>query len=277
MKKFLFILIFCINLLGSERIVTLSPSINEIVFALEKGENVVANTNFCDYPLESKNVPKIGGYSSISLEKLLEAKPSIVIGQDYDEKLMDNLKALNIKVLSYKTNTIENIKNTITQLGILFKKEEKAKELTTKIDNSLDSLKSIVENKKILIVISPKNTLSNEIYITGNFIYFEDIIKASGNKNAYNSLNSAQPVANTEKIINMNPDIIVLLAPFYDGKTKELEEVKKLWAALPINASKQNNIYAVDKEYAGIPSQRVKYFIDDFRKILEDVKNKKLQ
>ena len=140
MKKFLFILLLCINLLGEERIVTLSPSINEIVFALEKGQNVVANTTFCDYPLESKNIPKIGGYSSISLEKLLEAKPSIVIGQDYDEKLIDNLKALNIEVLSYKTNTIENIKNTITKLGVLFKKEEKANELTTKIDNSLDSL-----------------------------------------------------------------------------------------------------------------------------------------
>ncbi len=114
MKKFLFILIFCINLFGEERIVTLSPSINEIVFALEKGENIVANTMFCDYPIESKSIPKIGGYSSISLEKLLEAKPTIVIGQDYDEKLIENIKALNIKVLSYKTNTIENITNTIT-------------------------------------------------------------------------------------------------------------------------------------------------------------------
>ena len=274
MKKFLFILIFCINLLGQERIVTLSPSINEIVFALEMGKNVVANTSFCDFPPESKNIKKIGGYSSISLEKILEAKPSIVIGQDYDEKLIENLKALNIKILSYKTNTLENIKNTIIQLGILFNKEQKAKELISNIDNKVDSLKSIVEDKKILIVISPKNSLSNDIYITGNFLYFEDIIKASGNKNAYNSLNKAQPVVNTEKIINMNPDIIVLLAPFYDGKPKELDEIKKLWAKLPISAAKQNNIYAVDKLYAGIPSQRVEYFIDDFRKILEDVRNK---
>ena len=277
MKKFLFILIFCINLLGSERIVTLSPSINEIVFALEKGENVVANTTFCDYPLESKNVPKIGGYSSISLEKLLEAKPSIVIGQDYDEKLIDNLKALNIEVLSYKTNTIENIKNTITKLGVLFKKEEKANELTTKIDNSLDSLKSIVENKKILIVISPKKSLSNQIYVTGNFLYFEDIIKESGNKNAYNSENPAQPVVNTEKIIGMNPDIIILLTPFLDGKKQEQDEIINAWKQLPINASKDDNIYTVDKLYAGIPSQRVEFFIKDFKKILENVRNKKLQ
>ena len=274
MKKFLFILIFCINLFAGERIVTLSPSINEIIYALDEGQNVVANTKHCDFPEESKSVPKIGGYNDISLEKILDVKPTIVIGQDYDEKLIQNLKSLNIKVLSYKTNTIENIKNTILELGILFKKEEKSKEMISRIDDSLNSLKSIVENKKILIVISPKDSLSNQIYVTGNFLYFEDIIKASGNKNAYNSTNPAQPVVNTEKIINMNPDIIVLLAPFYDGKTAELNQLKEFWKTLPINASKQNNIYAVDKLYAGIPSQRVEFFINDFRKILEDVRNK---
>ena len=274
MKKFLFILILCINLFAGERIVTLSPSINEIVYALGEGQNVVANTKHCDFPEESKSVPKIGGYNDISLEKILDVKPTIVIGQDYDEKLIQNLKSLNIKVLSYKTNTIENIKNTILELGILFKKEEKSKEMISRIDDSLNSLKSIVENKKILIVISPKDSLSNQIYVTGNFLYFEDIIKASGNKNAYNSTNSAQPVVNTEKIINMNPDIIVLLAPFYDGKTAELNQLKDIWKTLPINAAKQNNIYAVDKLYAGIPSQRVEFFINDFRKILEDVRNK---
>ncbi len=274
MKKLLFILIFCINLFGEQRIVTLSPSINEIVFALGLGENIVANTKYCDFPEESKNVQKIGGYNDISLEKILNVKPTIVIGQDYDEKLIQNLKSLNIKILSYKTNTIEDIKNTILELGILFKKEQRAKQIISKIDNSLASLKSIVENKKILIVISPKNSLSNQIYITGNFLYFEDIIKNSGNQNAYSSNSQAQPVVNTEKIINMNPDIIVLLAPFHDGKTEELNDIKKLWKTLPINAAKQNNIYAVDKLYAGIPSQRVEYFIDDFRKILEDVRNK---
>ena len=274
MKFFLFILVLCINLLGQERIVTLSPSINEIVYALGEGQNVVANTKHCDFPEESKSVPKIGGYNDISLEKILDVKPTIVIGQDYDEKLIQNLKALNIKILSYKTNTIENIKNTILELGILFKKEDKSKEIISRIDNSLATLKSITKDKKILIVISPKNSLSNQIYVTGNFLYFEDIIKASGNKNAYNSTNSAQPVVNTEKIINMNPDIIVLLAPFYDGKTAELNQLKELWKTLPINAAKQNNIYAVDKLYAGIPSQRVEFFINDFRKILEDVRNK---
>ena len=274
MKRYLFILIFCINLLAGERIVTLSPSINEIVFALGEGKNVVANTLHCDFPDESKDILKIGGYNNVSLEKIIEAKPTVVIGQDYDEKLNSNLKALGIKTLSYKTNTLDSIKNTINDLGNYFDKKEKAKELISNVDNELNSINSIVKDKKILIVISPKKSLSNQIYVTGNFLYFEDIIKASGNQNAYNSPNPAQPVVNTEKIINMNPDIVVLLAPFLDGKIEEQKEIINAWKQLPINAAKNDNIYAIDKLYAGIPSQRVEFFIKDFRKILENVRNK---
>jgi iron complex transport system substrate-binding protein len=277
MKKIIFILLFCINLLGAERIVTLSPSVNEIIFALGEGENIVANTQHSDFPLESKSIKKIGGYNSISLEKILKVNPTVVVGQDYDEKLNSNLKALGITTLTYKTNTISLIKNTINELGIFFKQEEKAKELNTNIDNAMTSLAEIVKDKKILIIISPKDSLSNQIFVSGNHIYFEDVILASGNKNAYFSNSTAQPVVNTEKIIGMNPDIIILLAPFLEDDLKAQTKLINTWKELPVNASKDDNIYTIDKLYAGIPSHRVEYFIKDYRKILENVRNKQLQ
>ena len=277
MKKIIFILLFCINLLGAERIVTLSPSVNEIIFALGEGENIVANTQHSDFPLESKSIKKIGGYNSISLEKILKVNPTVVVGQDYDEKLNSNLKALGITTLSYKTNTISLIKNTINELGIFFKQEEKAKELNTNIDNAMTSLAGIVKDKKILIIISPKDSLSNQIFVSGNHIYFEDVIIASGNQNAYFSNSTAQPVVNTEKIIGMNPDIIILLAPFLEDDLKAQTKLINTWKELPVNASKDDNIYTIDKLYAGIPSHRVEYFIKDYRKILENVRNKQLQ
>ena len=275
MNKYIFILLFfCINLMGESRVVTLTPSINEIVYALGMGENVVANTKYCDFPEESKSVKKVGGYSTISLEKILESKPTVVIAQNYDAKMLRNLKNLNIKTMIFKTDTISSIKNTIKTLGEYFGKQEKANELISNIDISLKSLENIVLDKKILIVIGPRKNLNNQIYITGNNLYFEDIIKASGNKNAYFSTSTNQPVVNSEKIINMNPDIIVMISPFLDGKEKEQKELIKLWQTLPVNASIKNNIYIVDKLYAGIPSQRVIYFMKDFKKILENVRNK---
>ena len=275
MNKYIFIfLFFCINLMGEVRIVTLTPSINEIVYALGMGKNVVANTQYCDFPEESKSVKKVGGYATISLEKILEAKPTVVIAQNYDAKMLANLKSLNIKTMIFKTDTLSSIKSTITTLGEYFKVQPRAKELNSKIDSSLNSLSGLVSNKKVLLVIGPRKDLNNQIYITGNNLYFEDIIKASGNKNAYFSTSTNQPVVNSEKIINMNPDIIIMLSPFLDGKKEEQKELLDSWLKLPVNASINKNIYFIDKEYAGIPSQRVIYFMRDFKKILENVKSK---
>jgi len=277
MKKLLFILLlFCINLFGSQRIITLAPSVNELVFALGLGDKVVANTLYSDYPKESKKLPKVGGYSSISLEKILKFNPSVVIAQDYDLELLQKLNTLGVKTLSYKTQTVEDIKNTIKSLGKHFKKENEAKKLIDDIDSSINSLKGIVKDKKVLIVISPRKNLRNQIYVTGNHLYFEDFINASENKNAFYSKSKQQPVVNVEKIINMNPDIIILLTPFLRYDEEKRAQLKKLWKNLPINASINDNIYAIHGTYAGIPSQRIVYFMEDFKKILENVRNKQL-
>ncbi len=114
------------------------------------------------------------------------------------------------------------------------------------------------------------------IYVVVCYIYFEDIIKKIGNKNAYQSSLKSQPAINSEKLILLNPDIIILLAPYLKSN-KQKDDMLNLWKNLPVNASKKENIYIIDKTYSGISSHRVQYLIDDFRKILEDVRTKKLQ
>ncbi|PRM90304.1 iron ABC transporter substrate-binding protein [Aliarcobacter cryaerophilus] len=275
MKKLLYLLLFLNILSANERIITLSPAINEIAFALGLGDKIIANTEFCDYPEISKSIEKVGGYGSVSLEKVVNLNPTIVLNQDYDKKLNQSLKDLNFKTLVYKTNSLEDIKFTIKDLGEVFNKKEEAKDLNNQIENSLESLKGIVENQKILIVISPQSTLSNQIFVAGNFVYFEDIIKASNNINAYQSSLKSQPSINSEKLITLNPDIIILLAPFLENDEKSKEKYIKMWEKLPVNASKKKNVYIIDKLYSGIPSHRIKYFIDDFKGILEDVRAKK--
>ena len=73
-------------------------------------------------------------------------------------------------------------------------------------------------------------------------------------------------------MITLNPDIIILLAPYLKDD-KEKDDMLNLWKKLPVNASKKN-IYIIDDEYS--ESQViVKYLIDDFKGILEDVRAKK--
>ncbi len=79
MKKLLYLLLFLNFLNATERIITLSPAINEIAFALGLGDKIIANTEFCDFPIESKNIQKVGGYGSVSLEKSCKLKSNYYI------------------------------------------------------------------------------------------------------------------------------------------------------------------------------------------------------
>lgn len=111
------------------------------------------------------------------MEKVVNLNPSIIINQNYDKKLNSSLNALGFKTLVYKTDSLDDIKFAIKDLGDVFNRQNEAKILNTNIENSLKNIENIVENQKILIVISPQDTLSNQIYVTNNYIYFEDIIK----------------------------------------------------------------------------------------------------
>ena len=62
-----------------ERIVTLAPSLTEIVYALGLGKELVGDTLQCDYPLPAKKISKVGDYINPNIEKILQQKPTIVL------------------------------------------------------------------------------------------------------------------------------------------------------------------------------------------------------
>ena len=272
--KIILLLLLSIFTYAQERIVTLSPAINEIVFALGAGSKVVGNTQYCTYPKASQSVPKVGGYFSPSLEKILALKPSIVIMQQNNRKLGQRLEKLGIKTKVIQIDRLPHIQKAITELGTLLHKEKEAKAIVSHINQSLDDIKGIVKDKKILMVIGHNTSLVKQIFVVGQNLYLDDIINASGNTNALHSTRKGQPILNQENIIATNPDIVILLAHSMHQKGLTEYDLKEPWRELPINAGKTNNIYIIDKEYSGIPSDRLVLFLRDFKKILEHVKNR---
>lgn len=269
-RKIIFLVVlFVLNLSAAERIIALSPSINEIIFALGSGEQIVGNTEYCTYPKASKKVQKVGGYFSPSLEKIVALHPTLVIMQQNNYKLSQKLGQLGIATKIVKIDTLKNIKRSIIEIGKLVKKEQKANEIIQEIDTSLQSLKNITANKKVLFVIGHNTSIAARVFVAGQNLYFDDIIKASGNINALQSERKGQPVLNAENIIATNPDIVILLAHSMKEKNLTRDDLINPWRQLPINASRTNSIYIIDKKYAGIPSNRLVYFINDFKNILQ--------
>jgi len=272
MKYFVLFILLNLNLLAYERIITLSPSVNEIVYALKADDKIIANSTYCNFPKDSLKKQKVGGYFSPNLEKIISLNPDLVIMPQHF-KFSKKLNKFGIKTHVVKIGNLKNIKKTIIDIGDLLNKKNEANKIITNLNKALKNTKNIVKNKKILFVIGHNKSLVKRIFITGNDIYFEDIIKISGNTNAYQSKVKSQPVLNYENIIALNADIVILLTPYIKANHTSKEELLAPWKDLPINASKTNSIYFIDKEYSGIPSNRIIYFLQDFRDILIHYKN----
>ncbi len=261
-----------LTLNAEERIIALSPSINEIIFSLGSGEQIVANTDYALFPKASISLPKVGGYFSPSLEKIIMLRPSIVIMQNNNYKLSLKLKRLGIKTKVVKINSLKSINSAILEIGELLNKKAKAGEIVQKINAERLALKGIIENKKILIVFGRNTDLSKHIFVAGQNLYFDEIINESNNTNALQSNRKGQPILNMENIIASNPDIVLLLARCKaDGVNNE--ELIKPWLELPISAAKTKAIYINPNIYAGIPSDRLTLFLNDFRQMLKSYKN----
>ncbi|HIP11599.1 MAG TPA: iron ABC transporter substrate-binding protein [Arcobacter sp.] len=271
MKYIVFLFVIFSYSFSYERIVALSPSINEIIYALDAQNKIIGNTTYSRFPKESNSKQKVGGYFSPSLEKIIALNPDLVIMQKH-YKFMKKLNKLGIKTKVVQINNLENIKKSILDIGTITSKKDKALNIVKEINLKIKQIQNIVKDKKILFVIGHNTSLVKRIFVSGSNLYFESIINVSGNQNAYQSTVKGQPVLNYENIIALNADIVILLSPYIKENNLTKKELLEPWKDIPIKASKNNNIYFIDAKYAGMPSDRIIYFLDDFKNILQRYK-----
>lgn len=275
MKKIVLTLLFTTFLVGEMRIIALAPSINENIYALGVEDKLVANTTYATYPKEAIKLPKVGGYFSISLEKILMLKPTLIFMQKNNLDIKPKLEHLGIKTELVTSSSLLEIKNGILKIAELTDAKIKAEEIIEKIDIATKKTEGILKDKKILIVFGRQFDLKREVFISGNSIYFADIIRNSGNQNAYKEQSFKQPLLSYEGIVQLNPDIIYILAhELEDGSNDDKQNLIKPWLKLPITASKAKTIYVNTNKYASMPSHRVVKYIEDFAEVLEDAKSK---
>ncbi|MEN4053669.1 MULTISPECIES: helical backbone metal receptor [Sulfurimonas] len=261
-KTFLLIFIFVLTATAKERIISLSPSITEIIYALGAGDELVATSSYSLYPKAAQKLPVIGGYTHPNIEKIISHSPTLVVGQSFNTQTLEKLKYFHIKRLKLKLKTLQDIKNSIALLGKTISKTKEANKLLTDITRAIKNIKKTKKPHSVLIVYGLKEDLRSGIYVAGDDIFFNDIIKLTGNTNAYKDDTISQPVLNYENIIALNPDQIIILHSHATEANVNVKRALANWYALPTNAAKNGMISIVDEDYLHIPSQRVAFTIE---------------
>ena len=114
-----------------ERVVSLAPSITEIVFALGEGHRLKGVTQHCDFPPEAESLPKIGSYVHPDLEKIVALKPDLCLGtrDGNPREVAERLEALKIPVYAVNPKDLDTVMDTLLEIGRLLHAEQRAQTL----------------------------------------------------------------------------------------------------------------------------------------------------
>ena len=247
-----------------DRIVSLSPSGTEIIFALGLNDKLVARTDFCTFPEEAKSIDSVGGFDgkSFNIETILSFNPDFVyLTNGMHNHLINILEGLGIKVYLSDVNSIEDIYKEITEISKLFGIEKIGKQYVEKMSFELNNIKKDNVQKTIYCEIF------NSPFLTcGKNSFINDIIEYAGGKNIFDFLESSYPQVSEEIIIMSNPKII--LAPDYSETDLEKIYYRNAWQN--IDAIKNKKVFSVSGDIFTRPGPRVVEAVKLLKEILNE-------
>ena len=254
--------VFCIPAAADEppaRIVSLSPSLTHIVYALGEFDRIVGVTIYSEFPPEAAKLPKVGGWVNPNFEAVVALRPdAVLLMKDQDSMFGDKLRTLGLRTVIVNGNdSVTDIINTIDFLGGLFGREEKAKEVTEHIENSIASVKKRTENlprKKVLLVVGRNPGTLEDIYVIGQNNYINELIEIAGGENVVTNDRFSLKLTR-EAILTLDPDVIIEVN--HEQPDKE-EEILEIWRGLPESRAVRNGeVYILPTTVVLHPSQTI--------------------
>jgi len=241
------------------RIVSLSPNLTQVIYALGYLDQVVGVTIYDEYPAEVKDLSKVGGWINPNYEAILVLKPDLVVlMKDQDTSFGDKLRSLGLKTFTAKSNdSIKDIIQAISDLGGILGKSEEAQKLTLNIESSLKEISEKTKDtkkKSVMIVVGRNPGTLEDIYVIGRNNYINELITLAGGENVIKNERNALKITK-EAIFSFNPDVIIEIN---HQKIDREAEILDIWSNLEqVDAVKNNQVYILSSKVLLHPSQRI--------------------
>ena len=265
-----------------KRILSLSPSNTEILFAVGAGDNVVGVTDYCNYPaevearIETDEIIRVGGYWNPSVEVIVSLKPDLILVSvaqctlktnncktncsrrcELTTKAANKLKSLGLNVLTISPHSIDDVLNNILSIGAATGNSPEANNLVENLRQRID--KVVIKSKGMAHKPKVYFEVWNNPYISVNSrTWIGNIISLAGGINVFGKAVSEWPIFQSEDVIQRNPDIMVF--PVIAGVARfwgSFESVKNRVGWENINAVRTGSLYEVSRDCISRPGPRL--------------------
>lgn len=245
-----------------ERVVSLAPFITELVFAAGAGDRLVAVSEHSDYPDAARGLPRIGNAFNVNLERLLAARPDLVISWQtgIDPRIVQRLESMEIPVFVLEPRDIDGVASALRRIGRLLGSGDTADRRAQALTTQIEDIRRRYAGRDAVSVFyqisrQPLMTLNGRHMVTA-------ILDLCGGTNVFGGLAPIAPTVNREQVLERDPDAILI-----SGAVGRASESIDLWRRYPsMKAVRHDNVYVVDADQLNRQTPRL---VDGARQVCE--------
>lgn len=259
------------------RIVSMAPSVTEILFALELGDRVVGVSNYCNYPAEVAKIDRIGGVMDPNLEAVVALKPDLIVMLHGNKALCPSFERFGIQTLLVNHKTIRGVLESIPTIGQACGHASAAKQMADDLRSRIDRVRQKTDGlRRPRVMISVIRRLGTgrleDVYVAGNDEYFDEMIEIAGGRNVFGDQPVRYPVVSNESIIKANPEVIIdIVSRVNDIESSAQANAKGVadWQQLAdVDAVGSGKVFCLDEDFISVPGPRFILLLEKLSKLL---------
>lgn len=229
------------------RIVSLAPSNTEILYALGLEDRVVGVTDYCDYPPGAQQKPKVGGYSTPDIEKIVALEPDLVLATDmHEQEIIPNLAARGLAVVALEPRDLEGVLADIHLVGRVTGTEAMAAQITREMEDRIDAVvKGVASAGEVPRVVYI--TWHDPLWSVGTGTMIHELMQEAGGRNIFHDIKGHKAVS-LETIIARDPQVIVAGTGHGAAKETPLRWARHETRLGVVQARKNGRVHGIDAD-----------------------------
>ena len=213
----------------AERIVSMAPSLTEILFALGLDEEIVGVTLFSDYPPAAATKPKVGTFWQPNIEAVVAARPSLVmtLGFGQHKNLAERLERIGYSSLAVNIEKVGDLFAAIAEIGAAVNRKAQADELTRNMNEKLEEIYRLVGTQakvRVLWVVQRE-----PLRVAGKDTFVNEMIELAGGENAIGPTVHKYPPIGAEQVMASGAEVIIEPAMGREDLDAQRAEALRHW------------------------------------------------
>lgn len=248
------------------RVISLAPSITEMVFAVDRGDRLAGVTEFSDYPYDARQIQSVGSYVSLDLEKIVSLNPDLCIAIKDGNPLsvIKRLGELDIPVYAVDPRDMDSVIGALRDIGILLGAEKQAGRVIADMKERMDKVRGKISGTSqrpgVFFQIGADPVVS-----AGSDTFIHELITMAGGRNLASG-HKGYPRFSTEEVLALDPEIIIVTSMNRQGAFDRVVEKWKRWNDLA--AAENDRIYLVESDLVDRPSPRLIKGLEELARLI---------